>query len=131
MLEVNWAFSEKVFVFFCHIDIPSCHQRLGFKTFLTEPKFYSKCVILDGLEWPSLKLSYQNSPRVIIVQIGNNAYFYEAKLNSLLCKRTPQQAKIRFFGEFATLLLFFDLLCCFGFHKQIPKTLYRSKSLQK
>ena len=42
----------------------------------------------------------------------------------------PQQAKISFVAESATLLLFVDLLCCFGFHKQIPKSLYCSKSLQ-
>ena len=46
------------------------------------------------------------------------------------CKRIPQQAQIRFVAESAKLLLFFDLLCCFGFHKK-PKTLYRSKLLQK
>ena len=47
------------------------------------------------------------------------------------CKRIPQQAKIRSVAESATLLLFFDLLRCFEFNKQIPKTLYRSKSLHK
>ena len=53
--------------------------------------------------------------------------YYDAKLCilSLHCMRNPQQAKIRFVAESATLLLFFDLLCCFGFHKQIPKSLYR------
>ena len=52
-------------------------------------------------------------------------------LNSLHCKRNPQQAKIRLVAESATLLLFFDFLCFFGFHKTIPKSLYCSKSLQK
>ena len=47
------------------------------------------------------------------------------------CKRIPEHAKIRFNAESTTLLLFFDLLCCFGFHKQIAKTLYCLKSLQK
>ena len=51
-------------------------------------------------------------------------------MHSLHCKRNPQQAKNRFVAESATLLLFFDLLCCFGFHKQVPKSLYRSKSLE-
>ena len=41
-----------------------------------------------------------------------------------------QQAKIRFVAESAT-LPFFYLLCCFGFHGQIYKTLYCSKLLQK
>ena len=48
-------------------------------------------------------------------------------VHSLHCKRNPQQTKIRFVAESATLLLLFDLL----FHKQIPKSLYRSKSLKK
>ena len=52
-------------------------------------------------------------------------------VHSVHCKRNSQQAKIRFIKESATLLLFFDLRCCFGFHKQISKTLYRSKLLQK
>ena len=52
-------------------------------------------------------------------------------MHSLHCNGNPQQAKIRFVAESATLLLFFDLLCCLGFHKQIPKSLYRSKSLEK
>ena len=47
------------------------------------------------------------------------------------CERIPQQAKIRFVAESATLLFFFDLFCCFGFHGQIAKTLISSKSLQK
>ena len=47
------------------------------------------------------------------------------------CKRIPQEAKIRFVAESASLLIFFDLLCCFGFHGQKAKTLYCSKSLQK
>ena len=38
-------------------------------------------------------------------------------------KRTPQQAKFRFFLESTTLLVFFDLLRCFGFHGKIVKTL--------
>ena len=42
-------------------------------------------------------------------------------MHSLHCKRNPQQAKIRFVAKSATLLIFFDLLCCFGFHKQRPK----------
>ena len=37
--------------------------------------------------------------------------------HSLYCKRNPQQAKIIFVAESAALLLFFDFLCCFGFHK--------------
>ena len=45
-------------------------------------------------------------------------------------KRIPQQTKIRFIVESATLLFFFDLLCCFGFHVQIATTLYCSKLLQ-
>ena len=51
-------------------------------------------------------------------------------VHSVPCKRILQQAQIRFVAESATLLFFFDLLCCFWFHKQIPKTLYRSSSLQ-
>ena len=39
------------------------------------------------------------------------------------CKRIPQRAKIRFVVESA--------LFCFGFHKQIPETLNRSKLLKK
>ena len=50
-------------------------------------------------------------------------------VHSVPCKRIPQQVKIKFVAESATLLLFFDLLCCFGFHKQIHKKFYRSKSL--
>ena len=46
------------------------------------------------------------------------------------CKRIPEQAKMRFVAESTTLLLFFDLLCSFGFHKQIAKTLYCLQSLQ-
>ena len=56
--------------------------------------------------------------------LGQNVY-------SLHCKRNPQQAKFRYVAESANLLLFFDLLCCFGFCKQIPKSLYRSKLLEK
>ena len=52
-------------------------------------------------------------------------------MHSVNCKRIPQLAQIRFVAKSAILLHFFDLLCCFGFHKQIAKTLYRSKSLQK
>ena len=52
-------------------------------------------------------------------------------MHSVHCKRISQLAKIRFVAESATLLLFFDLLRCFGFLRQIPKTLYCSKSLQK
>ena len=47
------------------------------------------------------------------------------------CKRIPQQAKSRFVAESATLIFFFDLLCCFGFHEQIAKILHRSKLLRK
>ena len=47
---------------------------------------------------------------------GQTVYFVH-------CKRIPQQAKVRFVAESATLLVFFDLLRCFGFDKQIPKTL--------
>ena len=47
------------------------------------------------------------------------------------CGRIPQQAKIKFVAESATLLFFFDLLCCFGFHGQIAKILHCSKLLQK
>ena len=39
-------------------------------------------------------------------------------VNSVHCKWIPQQAKLRFVAEFASLLLFFDLHCCFGFQKQ-------------
>ena len=52
-------------------------------------------------------------------------------VHSLHYKRNPQLAKIIFVAESATLLLFSDLQCCFGFHKQTPNSLYRSKSLQK
>ena len=52
-------------------------------------------------------------------------------VHSVNGKRISQQAKIRFVAEPPILLLLFDLLRRFGFHKQIPKTLYRSKSLQK
>ena len=52
-------------------------------------------------------------------------------VHSVHCKRIPQQAQLRFVAESATVLHFFDLFCCFGFHKQNPKTLYRSKSLEK
>ena len=44
-------------------------------------------------------------------------------------KRISQQAKIKFVAEFATLFFFFDLLFCFGFHKQIANTEYHSNSL--
>ena len=47
------------------------------------------------------------------------------------CNRIPQLTKFRFVAESATLLFFFDLLCCFGFHGEKAKTLYCSKSLQK
>ena len=46
-------------------------------------------------------------------------------------KRISQQSKIRFVVESSTLLVFFDLLCCFGFQGQIAKKLYCSKLLQK
>ena len=49
----------------------------------------------------------------------------------VICKRIPQQAQLRFVVESATLLIFFDLLCCHIFHKQIAKTLHRSKTLMK
>ena len=52
-------------------------------------------------------------------------------VHSVHGKRIPQQANIRFVAESATLLPFFDLLRCFGFYKQMPKTLYRSKLLRK
>ena len=52
-------------------------------------------------------------------------------MHYLNCKRTPQQAKVRFVAEPATLLFLFELLCCFGFHAQIDKTLYYLKALQK
>ena len=52
-------------------------------------------------------------------------------MHSEHCKRNPQQDKIRFVAESTSMLLFFDLLCFFGFHGQIAKILYRSKSLQK
>ena len=49
---------------------------------------------------------------------------YEAKtVRFVHCKRIREQASIRFVAESITLLLFFDLLCCFGTHKQIAKTL--------
>ena len=38
-------------------------------------------------------------------------------MHSVYCKQNPQQAKIRFVAESATLLLFFDILCCFGLQK--------------
>ena len=48
------------------------------------------------------------------------------------CKQIiPQQAKVGFVAEFATLLFFFDLLCCFGFHRQIAKTLFLLKIAPK
>ena len=46
------------------------------------------------------------------------------------CKQIPHQAKIRFVSESAILLLFFDLLCCFGLNKQLAETLHFSKLLQ-
>ena len=52
-------------------------------------------------------------------------------VHSVHCTRILQQAKIRFVVESATFVLFFDLFCCFGFHKQIIKTYNRSKLLQK
>ena len=52
-------------------------------------------------------------------------------VHSAHCMWIPQQAKNSFVAESATLLLFFYLLRCFGFHKKIPKALYRSKLLQK
>ena len=45
-------------------------------------------------------------------------------------KRFPQLAKTRFVGESGKLLFSFDLLCCFGFHRQIAETLCCSKSLR-
>ena len=42
------------------------------------------------------------------------------------CKRIPQQAKIRFVAEPATLLPLFNILRCIGFHKQLDETLFRS-----
>ena len=45
--------------------------------------------------------------------------------------RIPQQEKIRFVPESAKLQFLFHLLCCFGFHGQIAKTLHCSKLLQK
>ena len=51
-------------------------------------------------------------------------------MHSAHCKRIPQQAKIRFVAESTTVLLFLDLFCCFGFHRQIPKKLYCSKLLE-
>ena len=47
------------------------------------------------------------------------------------CKWIPQQAKNIIVAESATLLFFFDLLCCFEFHGQIAKTHYRSKTCRK
>ena len=46
-------------------------------------------------------------------------------------KRFPRQANKIIVAEPAGFVLFFDLLCCFGFHGQIAKTLYCSKLLQK
>ena len=45
-------------------------------------------------------------------------------------KRILEQSKIRYVAKSA-ILLFFCLLCCFGFHKRIAKTLCRSKLPQK
>ena len=47
------------------------------------------------------------------------------------CKRIPQQVEIGFVPESAKLLFFFDLLCHFGFHREIAKTLHCSQLLQK
>ena len=52
-------------------------------------------------------------------------------MQSMHCKRNPQQGKIRFVAESATLLIFSDLLGCFGFNKKKPKFLYHSKLLEK
>ena len=46
------------------------------------------------------------------------------------CKRILREAKIRFVKEAEILFLFFDLVCCFGFQKQLASTLYHSKLLQ-
>ena len=43
------------------------------------------------------------------------------------CRRIPLQAQIKFVAKSAALLIFFDLV----FHKQIAKTMYRRKLLQK
>ena len=42
-------------------------------------------------------------------------------VHSVHCKRNPQQAKYRFVAVPATSLLFFDLLCCFGFQNKYVK----------
>ena len=42
-------------------------------------------------------------------------------VHSVPCKRILQQDQIRFVAESATLLFFFDLLCCFGFHNKYLK----------
>ena len=48
----------------------------------------------------------------------------------LNCKQFPQQVKIKFVAESATLFIFL-LSCCFEFHKQTAKALYCSKTPKK
>ena len=67
----------------------------------------------------------------MFVRILNHTILLRGQtVHSVPCKWIPQQAKIRFVAKSATLLLFFDLLCCFGFQKQILKTLYCSELIQ-
>ena len=52
-------------------------------------------------------------------------------MHSVHFKRIPKQAKIRSYAESASLLSFFDFLCCFGFHKKIPKFTLPPKNAPK
>ena len=55
---------------------------------------------------------------------------HEDKL-CILQIRHSAKGKNRIIAESTTMLFFFDLPCCFGFHGQIAKTLYSSTSLRK
>ena len=87
-------------------------------------KYYS-VVILDGISTTACIYMASDCAHEEI------SVFVELAHSLLHRKRNPQQAKIYFVAESAILLPFIDLLCNFGFHKQIPKSLYRSKLFQK
>ena len=83
----------------------------------------------------SLKLlfsgaTFENTYQTFSIQVFNFALRGQT-VRFVHCKRIPQQTKLRFLEKTAIFLLFSDLLCCFGFHKRILETLYRSKLLQK
>ena len=86
----------------------------------------------DALSLSGIRTTRSEVPWIKIAESLDKFYrtFRGQTVYSVHCKRITQQAKIKFVAEFAILRLFFDLLCCFGFHKQMPKTLSRSKSLQ-